>query len=1129
MKNNLKQYTWDDVEIEEDDKISHNRSSFSITKADDEKRLVFGWALVSARSDGEKIIDSQGDIVEQDDLEEGAYEYVLNFRDAGEEHVGSLRKKARMVESVVLTEEKMRAMGIPPGTVPVGWWIGFYVDDDKTWELIKNGTYKMFSIEGKAVREPVKEPVTKNIAKAFSQLVEKFNPYHDSKGRFATAGGAASFTYKPGASRAHDLAIEREKQRHAESTPQKLKAKRPREATPRMQSIQKVEVKIKNQNFESAAIIDDDGNQLLFKDGQASQVGFSRLECMMMANNTMIHNHPRCNMFSHEDLECMVGNQIYETRVVNRDGTVYSMKRAAGGYSTEKAVEFIGAYKKEYTRGTMHAQRDLDSRGFQEKIWKGEISQAEANIEFGRSCASYMADWTAKTAPNYGLEFTIEQTSASASTMKSWSISTMKADDDYLILDRETNDLEDKAFNEWLEKHGLKKEVAKSFEELMKFNPYHDSRGRFTTAGSAASFTYKPGQGKMYDNAIAREKERVAAQEKEKENAPRKIVLDQKNKELANNWSFMRDKGGYYEKLANEELDNFRSKFKRDGLTDEQKKYLDQREEEYAKLVTDQYNDLLYREGTNPSAMVAGPANFNTRRFERKQQAEINSQNEYREKKERFIKNTEKGLEQKTPEDQQIARWRQGKWKHGETIASDDPLAEKKLQAKLEYQKEQHQKMKDANAYYRKNGTMQGFEGFSEKTNAAIDESMKQNSWHTKPFGYQLTNSNQQIKATESRLKQMQQQKATVSSSGGGGSSFNGGQIIRNTDMNRLQIKFDGIPDAATRQQLKSNGWRWSPKNGVWQRQLTANAEASAKRITDELNKSYDYEVAKSFSDIIKFNPYHDSKGRFATSSGYASFTFRTKDPAKQHMADMAVAREKEKYAASGASQKQQAEKRVAESESKLKTMLRDGAEVKLSGMDPDLAESTVNSVQMVLDRYPTVKDAFGGFTTDEPEPGYFTEHQGTYACYDPSTGKIHFNQSKYGDKDAFEANYQEALSKKHFPEGTTSESSVVHEMGHAIDRYLSLKTIDERRVRWDGETVSRRLWNNDIKNAKKKGEPLTGKSLRDGLSGYATKNPHEYFAEGFSEFMTSPNPRPMAQSIGKRMETYIKKAAKSG
>ena len=153
----------------EDTKKSN--SSFHITKTDIDKRLVFGWALVSATSDGEQIIDHQGDIVDQDELEEGAYEYVLNFRDAGEEHVSSLRKKARMVESVVFTEEKLEAMGIPQGTVPYGWWIGFYVDDDKTWELIKSGHYKMFSIQGAAIREPIElEKSETTVAKSFYEL-----------------------------------------------------------------------------------------------------------------------------------------------------------------------------------------------------------------------------------------------------------------------------------------------------------------------------------------------------------------------------------------------------------------------------------------------------------------------------------------------------------------------------------------------------------------------------------------------------------------------------------------------------------------------------------------------------------------------------------------------------------------------------------------------------------------------------------------------------------------------------------------------------------------------------------------------------------------------------------------------
>lgn len=310
-------------------------------------------------------------------------------------------------------------------------------------------------------------------SKTFNEIL-KFNPYHDSRGRFASAGSATSFTYRPGASRAHDLAIEREKQRHAAETSATAKPKRrlkpvPREEVPRVKSIHLVEDKIRNQNFESAAVIDDEGNQLFFKDGQRSQVSFSRLECMQMANNTLTHNHPRCSMFSPEDLNCMASNNMYEIRATNRDGTTYSMRRADGGYSTNKAMQFVGAYAAEYPKSHKYAQKDLDSRGFQDKIWKGEISHAEANIEFGRSTAKYMAEFAEREAPKYGLVFTVEH--ATSSTAKSFRIQVMKEDmkDDYLVLDRDTNGLEDRAFKEWLEKakkHKSGQNTAKSFSDV---------------------------------------------------------------------------------------------------------------------------------------------------------------------------------------------------------------------------------------------------------------------------------------------------------------------------------------------------------------------------------------------------------------------------------------------------------------------------------------------------------------------------------------------------------------------------------------------------------------------------------------------------------------------------------------
>lgn len=49
--------------------------------------------------------------------------------------------------------------------------------------------------------------------------------------------------------------------------------------------------------------------------------------------------------------------------------------------------------------------------------------------------------------------------------------------------------------------------------------------------------------------------------------------------------------------------------------------------------------------------------------------------------------------------------------------------------------------------------------------------------------------------------------------------------------------------------------------------------------------------------EVKKFNPYHDARGRFSSAQGFASFTVRTRDPNKQHMADMAIARMKQQNA----------------------------------------------------------------------------------------------------------------------------------------------------------------------------------------------------------------------------------------
>lgn len=126
-----------------------------ISKVDDDKRQVFGWASIS-KKDGMVITDHQGDSIDTEELEKAAYKYMLDSRKGGHEHQktdeGPLHV-ADVIESFVVTDEKKKAMGLPDD-VPEGWWIGMKVNDDKVWELAKSGELAGFSIHGSGRRVP---------------------------------------------------------------------------------------------------------------------------------------------------------------------------------------------------------------------------------------------------------------------------------------------------------------------------------------------------------------------------------------------------------------------------------------------------------------------------------------------------------------------------------------------------------------------------------------------------------------------------------------------------------------------------------------------------------------------------------------------------------------------------------------------------------------------------------------------------------------------------------------------------------------------------------------------------------------------------------------------------------------
>jgi len=129
---------------------------FEVVKADEDQMLAFGWLYVSKTEDGRQVVDASGDVIDVPTLEKASYEFVLKYRDAGEQHQkenGEIKPVGKLVECIVFTPEKIEALGIPDGVMKQGIWVGFKIDEPDTWEKVKSGEYKMFSLGGTAIPE----------------------------------------------------------------------------------------------------------------------------------------------------------------------------------------------------------------------------------------------------------------------------------------------------------------------------------------------------------------------------------------------------------------------------------------------------------------------------------------------------------------------------------------------------------------------------------------------------------------------------------------------------------------------------------------------------------------------------------------------------------------------------------------------------------------------------------------------------------------------------------------------------------------------------------------------------------------------------------------------------------------
>lgn len=237
----------------------------------------------------------------------------------------------------------------------------------------------------------------------------------------------------------------------------------------------------------------------------------------------------------------------------------------------------------------------------------------------------------------------------------------------------------------------------------------------------------------------------------------------------------------------------------------------------YSKKMADNLNEKSKIGTMCPSLMISGSGNFPVKKKEKQNAASGRNDKEFWE--------IQKILDK-------IRSIANGK----DIIKSGDENAVEKLEKKLTGLKENQEKMKAANKALRMKDTEKGDEVLRELgyTYAQIVKLRKPDFCGRIGFpSYALTNNNQNIHRVENRLKTLKAAKEQENTE----SENEYFRVVENAEIMRLQLLFDGKPDSVIRDILKKNGFRWSPRNECWQRQLTNNARYAMKNVLESLER----------------------------------------------------------------------------------------------------------------------------------------------------------------------------------------------------------------------------------------------------------------------------------------------------
>lgn len=149
---------------------------------------------------------------------------------------------------------------------------------------------------------------------------------------------------------------------------------------------EKFSKRIMNQSRESAIVFDDNGNEIIFKDGEQYKVEFRGKELEQLKNMNLTHNHPTKSdydsMFSRRDLVFAYDNDLKSMITINQKGDIIKLER-------DKNLKFDNEHKPGFLAGDYEREKIIATR-------------ENKNLT---EVANHMDNWMKENSEKYGYKY----------------------------------------------------------------------------------------------------------------------------------------------------------------------------------------------------------------------------------------------------------------------------------------------------------------------------------------------------------------------------------------------------------------------------------------------------------------------------------------------------------------------------------------------------------------------------------------------------------------------------------------------------------------------------------------------------------------------------------------------------